>query len=99
MSLQYSYNFPELEKTMIPIWASHSTESSWVFLNNPTLRFAKVTCLVVRFSILEIDTLLRPIFLVRESRKKKGIFILLMLKFLLVHKKDKATNQLALKCH
>ncbi|CAA6672781.1 unnamed protein product [Spirodela intermedia] len=42
------------EKTITPTSASQSMASSSAFLNKPLLRFEKVTCLVVVFSIFLI---------------------------------------------
>lgn len=62
-SVQYCHILPVLEKMMRPIWASQSTESSWVFFKSPARRFEKVTCLVVGFSILLIAIFPRPIII------------------------------------
>ncbi|CAA6664358.1 unnamed protein product [Spirodela intermedia] len=47
-------SLPVEEKTITPISASQSMASSSAFLNRPLLRFEKVTCLVVVFSIFLI---------------------------------------------
>lgn len=59
-SVHHCHIFPVLEKMMIPICASQSTESSFVFLMRPPLLLEKVTCLVVVFSILFISIFPRP---------------------------------------
>lgn len=60
-SVHHCHIFPVLEKMMIPICASQSTESSFVFFMRPPLLLEKVTCLVVVFSILFISIFPRPI--------------------------------------
>ncbi|CAA7400940.1 unnamed protein product [Spirodela intermedia] len=52
--LKNSESLPVEEKTITPISASQSMASSSAFLNRPLLRFEKVTCLVVVFSIFLI---------------------------------------------
>lgn len=54
LELENSYSFPLGEKMMSATSASQRTDSSNAFLSSPFLRFEKVTCLLVAFSILFI---------------------------------------------
>lgn len=59
--LQNSQSFPRVEKMMRETSASQRTESSQAFLRRPLRRLAKVTCLLILFSILFSSTLPLPI--------------------------------------
>ena len=52
--------------------ASQSTESSYAFLRRPFLLLAKVTCLLILFSILFNSTLPLPIFSGKMKKRTKG---------------------------
>lgn len=73
--VQYSVSLPLLEKTISPICASQSTESSWVFFINPDRRFENVTCLLVLFSILFTSIFPLPIITSSLSTHSKQIKI------------------------
>lgn len=70
--LQNSQSFPLLEKMMRATSASQSTESSYAFLRRPFLLLAKVTCLLILFSILFNSTLPLPIFSGKMKKRTKG---------------------------
>lgn len=77
--LQNSYSFPLLEKMIRATSASHRTESSYAFFSSPFLRLAKVTCLLILFSILFSSTLPLPILSstteAHKSTKPLSIFL------------------------
>jgi hypothetical protein len=60
--LLYWKSLPRLEKMISATSASHSTQSSKAFFNNPLLLFENVTCLLILFSILSKTILPLPIF-------------------------------------
>ncbi|CAA6672788.1 unnamed protein product [Spirodela intermedia] len=66
-------SLPVEEKTITPTSASQSMASSSAFLNRPLLRFEKVTCLVVVFSIflIFIFSLTIPPFSKERNKPKR----------------------------
>lgn len=63
LELENSKSFPFWEKMIKATSTSQRTESSYAFFRSPTLRFEKVTCLLVAFSIRFISTFPLTIFL------------------------------------